>query len=187
MDKGENAKGTRTLNQDRSCQGSLSWYKIRILCRKRGWCGRTMRGYVTLAIRYSLGLAVSPRASSGPAPVVASRERPLLSIISDPPWFPHPFPFVWLFYNEKKKSIVGSTRDVTRTCDDGWFFKRSRQFVVYNISESCLMLVTRCEYRETWKYLALNVCAKNRPALGLAVYNYADFLIEWRYDYHTAI
>lgn len=63
-----------------------------------------MRGCATPAIRCSPGRAVGPRAFSGPAPVAASRGRPPPGTISDPPWFPHPSPFVWPFCKTRKRS-----------------------------------------------------------------------------------
>jgi len=56
------------------------------------------------AIRCNPGRAVGPRASSGPAPVAAFREQPPPGTISDPPWFPHPSPFVWPFCKTRKQS-----------------------------------------------------------------------------------
>lgn len=57
------------------------------------------------ATRCNPDRAVDPRASSGPAPAAASRERPPPGTALDPPWFPHPSPFVWLFCKNKTGEI----------------------------------------------------------------------------------
>lgn len=91
-----------------------------------------------LAIRYNLGLAVNPRASLGPALVVASRGQPLLNIVSDPPWFLHPFPFVWLFCNEK--SIIESVRNMTQSRFSVLYLKIYMYFNVSQIYRTSLKL-----------------------------------------------
>lgn len=63
-----------------------------------------MRECATPTTRCSPGRAVGPRASSGRAPVAASRGQPPPGTISDPPWFPHPSPFVWPFCKTRRRS-----------------------------------------------------------------------------------
>lgn len=85
-----------------------------------------MRECATPAIRCSPGRAVGPPASSGPTPVAASRGRPPPGTISDPPWFPYPSPFVWLFC-KTKKPVAPIKRKPQDTSHGGDHQKRSSQ------------------------------------------------------------
>jgi len=71
-----------------------------------------VRGYARPAIRCNPARAVGPRASSDPAPAAASQGRPPPGTVSDPPWFPHPSPFVWLFCKTRSKIVTISNSNV---------------------------------------------------------------------------
>lgn len=78
-----------------------------------------MRGCARPATRCNPGLAVGPRASSGPAPAAASRGRPPPGTVSDLPWFPHPSPFVWLFCKTNREiATISNDGDRARTFED---------------------------------------------------------------------